>query len=61
MPTRSGGSSSRTIPNASGRIAPPMPWMIRPATRTVIDGASAHTTVPTAKPASEITISRFLR
>ena len=27
--TRSRGNSSRMIPNASGKIAPPSPWIVR--------------------------------
>ena len=52
--TRSGGNVSRMIPNASGKIPPPTPWMTRPATSTPSDGASAHTTLPAAKTSSTI-------
>ena len=36
-----GGNSSRMIPNASGKIAPPAPWMTRATIITPIDVASA--------------------
>jgi hypothetical protein len=35
--TRSGGNSSRMIPNASGKTAPAKPWMARPATSSPIE------------------------
>ena len=53
--TRSRGSSSRTMPNASGNTAPPTPWSARPASMTASDGASAQTKVPT--PSVAITTS----
>ena len=46
--TRSGGNSSRMIPKASGKIAPPAPWMARPRIRTPIDWPSADTSEPAA-------------
>ena len=47
--TRSRGNSSRTIPNASGKMPPPAPWMMRPAIIGVSEVDSAETTVPTAR------------
>ena len=42
------GNSSRTMPNESGRTAPPMPWMARAMIRTVIEWARPATTEPAA-------------
>ena len=47
--TRSGGNSSRMIPKASGKIAPPAPWIPRPRISTPIDPPIAHTKEPRAK------------
>ena len=60
MPTRSGGSSSRTMPNASGKGAPAAPCRARAAISTPIESASAAPTVPTAKIIITITRRRFL-
>ena len=49
--TRSRGNSSRMIPNASGKIAPPAPWTPRPRMSTPIDGADAQTNEPSAEDA----------
>ena len=40
--TRSRGNSSRMMPMASGKIAPPAPWMARPAIMTVSEPASGR-------------------
>ena len=56
--TRSGGNVSRMIPNASGKIPPPTPWITRPTTSTPSDGASAQTTLPAAKTSSTIVSTR---
>ena len=58
--TRSGGNASRMIPNASGKIPPPTPWMMRPATSRPSDGASAQTALPPAK-ISSTTVSTLPR
>ena len=58
--TRSRGNSSRMIPNASGKIAPPMPCTTRPRIITWMFVATAATTEPAAKPARVITIIRSL-
>ena len=59
--TRSRGNSSRMIPNASGKIAPPSPWIVR---ATIISGSvvtsAAEQRCPTASPPSAITSTRFL-
>ena len=47
--TRSRGNSSRMIPNASGKIAPPAPWMTRPTISTPMLLASAATSDPNAE------------
>ena len=60
MPTRSGGSSSRTMPNARGKIAPAAPCRARARISAPIDGASAAATVPTAKTPIAIIRRRFL-
>ncbi len=52
--TRSAGNVSRMIPNASGKIPPPAPWITRPSTSTPSDPASAQTTLPTANTSSTI-------
>ena len=46
--TRSRGNSSRMIPNASGKIAPPAPWMTRPMMSRPMLLASAATSDPNA-------------
>ena len=46
--TRSRGNSSRMIPKASGKIAPPAPWMARPRMSTPIDPPMAETNEPSA-------------
>ena len=47
--TRSDGNSSRTIPNASGKMPPPAPWMTRPTIIGSSDVARAEITVPAAR------------
>ena len=44
--TRSRGNSSRMIPNARGKIAPPRPWITRAPISTGSVVASAATSVP---------------
>ena len=46
------GNSSRMIPKASGKIAPPAPWMARPTMSSGSVCDSAATTEPTQKPTS---------
>ena len=46
--TRSRGNSSRMIPKASGKIAPPAPWIARPRMSTPIDPPMADTSEPSA-------------
>ena len=58
--TRSRGNSSRMMPNASGKIAPPSPWITR---ATIITGsvvASAARSVPPARQTSTTSSIRFL-
>ena len=57
--TRSRGNSSRTIPNASGKIAPPSPWIARAPIITGSVVASAARSVPAPSPASTTTSVRF--
>ena len=49
LATRSGGNVSRMIPNASGKMPPPTPWIDAPGDEQPIDGASAHIDAPTPK------------
>ena len=58
--TRSRGNSSRMIPKASGKTAPPAPWMTRPRISTSIELASAATSVPTPSMHSDATSVRSL-
>jgi len=44
--TFSRGNSSRMIPNASGMMPPPMPWITRAAIMTPIDVATAASSDP---------------
>ena len=46
--TRSRGNSSRMIPKASGKIAPPAPWIARPRMSTPIEPPIADTNEPSA-------------
>ncbi len=48
------------IPKASGKIAPAIPWITRPATSTSIECDSAQTSVPTEKAPSTRTSTRSL-
>ena len=57
--TRSRGNSSRMIPNASGKIAPPSPWIVRATIITVSEVATAPSSVPAESPASIRTSTRF--
>ena len=59
-PTRSRGNSSRMIPKASGKIAPPAPWTARPAISISIELESAAISVPTASTSRTITSRRSL-
>ena len=47
--TLSRGNSSRMIPMASGKIAPPAPWIARPAIMTPSEPARAATSEPSAE------------
>ena len=47
--TFSGGNSSRMIPKASGKTAPPTPWITRPAISMPIECDSAATIDPVPK------------
>jgi hypothetical protein len=58
--TRSGGNSSRMIPNASGKTAAAVPCTARPAISISIECDIAQTTDPTAKTTSELTSIRSL-
>jgi hypothetical protein len=48
------------MPNASGKIPPPAPWMMRPTIIGPSDVASAETTVPAPRMPSVIRSSRSL-
>ena len=58
--TWSRGNSSRTIPNESGKIPPPTPWITRPAMTSDSECASASTTVPAPRRTSVQTSTRSL-
>ncbi len=58
--TRLRGNSSRMMLNASGKIAPPPPWMMRATIITAIESVVAATTEPTTSDASTATSTRFL-
>ncbi len=58
--TFSRGNSSRMIPNESGKIAPPMPWIARPAISSAIECESAQTSEPRPKTIRVTTSSRSL-
>ena len=58
--TRSRGNSSRTMLNASGKIAPPAPCITRAASITGTDEVSAASTEPMIRNASTIRSTRFL-
>src|SRR5438876_7207141 len=51
--TRSGSTTSRTIPNDNATAAPPRPCTTRPTINMPIDDARAETTQPTASAPSE--------
>ena len=48
------------IPNESGKMAPPAPWMARPAISTPIECESAQTSEPKPKIIRVMTSSRSL-
>ena len=48
------------IPNATGSIPPPAPWITRATIITPIEGASAASSEPTASATSAATNTRFL-
>ena len=56
--TRSRGNSSRMMPNASGKTAPPRPWRTRAAIMTPIELVSAATSEPAESAASTMTSMR---
>src|SRR3984957_15523699 len=58
--TFSRGNSSRMIPNPSGSVPPPSPWIARATIITPRLGATAASTDPTARPASAATKTHFL-
>ena len=58
--TRSGGNSSRTIANDSGKMPPATPWMRRATISTGSDPASAASSVPAASASRVHTSSRCL-
>ena len=58
--TCSRGNSSRTIPNASGKIPPPAPWITRPTTISGSAVASADSAVPQPSTTSVAINSRSL-
>ncbi len=58
--TRSRGNSSRMIPKASGKTAPPTPWIARARIRTGSVVARAASSVPPASPVSTTRSVRFL-
>jgi hypothetical protein len=56
--TRSCGKVSRMIPNASGKMPPPTPWMMRPAISSSSEPASAQTALPSANTSSTTVSTR---
>ena len=58
--TRSRGNSSRMIPKASGKTAPPTPCSTRAAIITAIELVSAATSDPAVSAISTITSMRSL-
>ena len=58
--TFSAGNSSRMIPNATGIIPPPIPWITRATIMTPIDDATAASSEPTASAISVATKTRSL-
>ena len=56
--TRSRGNSSRMIPNASGKMPPAAPWIVRPTSITASDVATAQMTVATQSAMRTATINR---
>jgi hypothetical protein len=54
------GNSSRMIPNASGKMPPPAPWITRPASSRPIEVATADSSVPKQSSTSVITSTRSL-
>jgi hypothetical protein len=58
--TLPGGNSSRMIPNATGTIPPPTPWITRATIMTPIEGATAASSDPTASATRVATKTRFL-
>ena len=48
------------IPNATGTMPPPSPWITRATIMTPIDGATAASSEPTASATSVATKTRFL-
>ena len=59
-PTFSRGNSSRMMPKASGKIAPPAPCTARPRISTASDVDSAEISVPAPSTSSTITSRRSL-
>ena len=57
--TRSRGNSSRMIAKASGKIAPPAPWITRATIITPIVVANPASAVPAASTTSTATSIRF--
>ena len=54
------GNSSRMIPNATGIIPPPIPWITRATIMTPIDDATAASSEPAASAISVATKTRSL-
>ena len=54
------GNSSRMIPNPSGNVPPPSPWITRATISTARLGAMAASTDPTARATSAATNTHFL-
>ena len=54
------GNSSRMIPNPSGSVPPPSPWITRATISTARLGATAASTDPTARATSAATNTHFL-
>src|SRR5262249_55348601 len=57
--TRSRGNASRTMPNASGKIAPPRPWIVRATIITASEWVTAASSEPAARPTSVTTKTGF--
>ena len=58
--TLSWGNSSRMMPKVRGTTPPPMPWIARATSITLIESARAASSDPTARAPSAATNTRLL-